>query len=123
LRGGSAIACVSTDVNDWVGADCSRCLPTTSPPPPDELEQALAVARKYDAAGRDELNRILRCAGEKRVLATNVPRWGWDRIASDALPHHEERRREWCPRARGVRAAAAAGIPRDARCDVLSGKL
>jgi hypothetical protein len=38
-------------------------------PPPDELEQALAVAHKYDAAGREERNRILGRAGEQRVLA------------------------------------------------------
>ena len=38
-------------------------------PPPTELEQILAVARKFDAAGRDERNRILGRAGEVRALA------------------------------------------------------
>ena len=38
-------------------------------PPPRELEQILAVARKFDAAGRDERNRILGRAGEVRALA------------------------------------------------------
>jgi len=37
-------------------------------PPPDELEQTLAVARKFDAAGRDERNRALGNAGEARVF-------------------------------------------------------
>lgn len=38
-------------------------------PPPKELEQMLRVARKYDAAGRDERNRALGKAGEERVVA------------------------------------------------------
>ncbi|MHA6265699.1 protein NO VEIN domain-containing protein [Aliiroseovarius sp. CAU 1755] len=37
-------------------------------PPPDELAQMLAVARKFDVAGRDERNRTLGKAGEERVL-------------------------------------------------------
>jgi hypothetical protein len=37
-------------------------------PPPKELEQMLRVARKVDAAGRDERNRSLGRAGEERVL-------------------------------------------------------
>lgn len=37
-------------------------------PPPDELEQMQAVARKFDVAGRDERNRALGKAGEERVL-------------------------------------------------------
>lgn len=37
-------------------------------PPPSELEQTLAVARKFDAAGRDERNRALGSAGEARVF-------------------------------------------------------
>ena len=37
-------------------------------PPPDEWDQMQAVARKFDVAGRDERNRILGKAGEKRVL-------------------------------------------------------
>jgi hypothetical protein len=37
-------------------------------PPPDELEQMQAVARRFDVAGRDERNRALGYAGEERVL-------------------------------------------------------
>ena len=38
-------------------------------PPPKGLLQMQAVARKFDAAGRDERNRALGRAGEERVLA------------------------------------------------------
>ena len=38
-------------------------------PPPDELDQMLGLARKFDAAGRAERNRSLGRAGEQRVLA------------------------------------------------------
>ncbi len=38
-------------------------------PPPQELEQTLRVARKFDAAVRDERNRSLGRAGEEYVLA------------------------------------------------------
>ena len=38
-------------------------------PPPQELEQMLHIARKFDVAGRDERNRALGRAGEERVLA------------------------------------------------------
>lgn len=49
----------------WVGPP-----PTLSnQPPPDELEQMLHIARKFDVAGRDERNRALGRAGEERVLA------------------------------------------------------
>jgi hypothetical protein len=37
-------------------------------PPPDELEQMQVIARRFDVAGRDERNRALGYAGEKRVL-------------------------------------------------------
>ncbi|MPQ92731.1 DUF3883 domain-containing protein [Thioclava sp. JE_KL1] len=37
-------------------------------PPPEELEQMLSVARKFDVAGRDERNRALGKMGEERVL-------------------------------------------------------
>ena len=48
----------------WVGP-----APTlTNQPPPDELEQMLHIARKFDVAARDERNRALGKAGEKRVL-------------------------------------------------------
>lgn len=37
-------------------------------PPPDELEQMQAVARRFDIAGRDARNRTLGLAGEKLVM-------------------------------------------------------
>jgi Domain of unknown function (DUF3883) len=49
----------------WVGPP-----PTLSnQSPPQELEQMLRIARKFDVAGRDERNRALGRAGEERVLA------------------------------------------------------
>lgn len=38
-------------------------------PPPDELKQMLAIARKFDVAALAERNRVLGRAGEERVLA------------------------------------------------------
>lgn len=38
-------------------------------PPPQELEQMLYIARKFDVAARDARNRALGRAGEKRVFA------------------------------------------------------
>jgi len=49
----------------WVGPPPTH----SNAPPPDELEQMVAIARKYDAAKRDERNRALGRAGEERVLA------------------------------------------------------
>lgn len=49
----------------WIGPP-----PTLSnQPPPQELEQMLHIARKFDVAARDERNRSLGRAGEERVLA------------------------------------------------------
>jgi len=49
----------------WIGS-----APTLSnQPPPQELEQVLRTARKFDVAGRDERNRRLGRAGEEHVLA------------------------------------------------------
>ncbi len=49
----------------WIGPS-----PTLSnQPPPQELEQMLHVAKKFDVAGRDERNRALGRAGEERVVA------------------------------------------------------
>jgi len=49
----------------WIGPS-----PTLSnQPPPQELEQMLHVARKFDVAGRDERNRALGRAGEECVVA------------------------------------------------------
>ena len=49
----------------WVGPP-----PTLSNrPPPQELEKMLGIARRFDAAGRDERNRALGRAGEALALA------------------------------------------------------
>ncbi|MBL3595031.1 DUF3883 domain-containing protein [Rhodovulum sulfidophilum] len=49
----------------WIGPP-----PTLSnQPPPQELDQMLRIARKFDVAGRDERNRALGRAGEERVLS------------------------------------------------------
>jgi len=49
-----------------------RILPSptlSNRPPPQELDQMLHIARKFDVAGRDDRNRALGRAGEERVLA------------------------------------------------------
>lgn len=48
----------------WIGPPPTQ----SNAPPPDELEQMTAIARKYDVAGRDARNRALGRAGEARVL-------------------------------------------------------
>jgi len=49
----------------WIGP-----APTQSnSPPPDELEQMLAIGRRFDVAERDARNRALGRAGEELVLA------------------------------------------------------
>jgi len=48
----------------WVGPPPTH----SNQPPPQELEQMLHIARKFDVAGRDELNRALGRAGEERAL-------------------------------------------------------
>lgn len=58
-----------TGVSEAPGAIWIDTPPTLqNTPPPDELEQMQAVARKFDVAGRDERNRSLGKAGEERVL-------------------------------------------------------
>ncbi|NDW07543.1 DUF3883 domain-containing protein [Jiella pacifica] len=49
----------------WIGPPPTQ----SNAPPPDELEQMTAIARKYDVAERDARNRALGRAGEERVLA------------------------------------------------------
>jgi len=49
----------------WIGPPPTH----SNAPPPDELEQMTAIARKYDVAARDARNRALGSAGEERVLA------------------------------------------------------
>ncbi|WP_218578819.1 hypothetical protein [Vineibacter terrae] len=82
-------------------------------PPPDELEQMTAIARKYDVAGRDSRNRALGHAGEERVLAherANLLAAGRTDLAARSG-------------AASVRAAAAAGSACVADGDQLSGEL
>ena len=56
---------LSEETQIWIGP-----APTLSnQPPPQELEQMLYVAKKFDVAGRDERNRALGRAGEERVVA------------------------------------------------------
>ena len=48
----------------WIGPPPTH----SNAPPPDELGQMTALARKYDVAERDARNRALGRAGEERVL-------------------------------------------------------
>lgn len=48
----------------WIGPPPTH----SNQPPPQELEQTLHIARKFDVAARDERNRVLGRAGEERVL-------------------------------------------------------
>jgi hypothetical protein len=48
----------------WIGSPPTH----SNQPPPQELEQMLHIARKFDVAGRDERNRALGKAGEELVL-------------------------------------------------------
>lgn len=48
----------------WIGPPPTH----SNTPPPDELEQMTAIARKYDVAERDARNHLLGRAGEERVL-------------------------------------------------------
>lgn len=49
----------------WIGPPPTQ----SNGPAPQDLEQMLHIARKFDVAGRDEKNRALGRAGEERVLA------------------------------------------------------
>jgi hypothetical protein len=49
----------------WIGPPPTH----SNTPPPDELQEMMAVAAKFDVAGRDERNRALGRAGEQRVVA------------------------------------------------------
>jgi Domain of unknown function (DUF3883) len=49
----------------WIGPPPTH----SNAPPPNELEQMTAIAKKYDVAQRDADNRALGRAGEERVLA------------------------------------------------------
>ena len=49
----------------WIGPPPTH----SNAPPPDELEQMTAIARKYDVAERDARNRALGRAGKECILA------------------------------------------------------
>ena len=56
---------IAEEATLWIGPPPTH----SNAPPPDELEQMTAIARKYDIAARDARNRALGRAGEERVLA------------------------------------------------------
>ena len=63
-RPAAAVAMLQEPPALWVGPP-----PTHSNlPPPDELEQMQAIARKFDVAERDARNRALGRAGEERIV-------------------------------------------------------
>jgi hypothetical protein len=61
----SAPSALSEEAILWIGPPPTH----SNAPPPDELEQMAAIARKYDVAERDARNRALGRAGEERVLS------------------------------------------------------
>jgi hypothetical protein len=64
IQGGRSGTGLEEDAPLWIGPP-----PTLSnQPPPQELEQMLRIARKFDVAGRDQRNRSLGHAGEERVF-------------------------------------------------------
>ncbi|MEN3973722.1 DUF3883 domain-containing protein [Emcibacter sp. SYSU 3D8] len=65
LGEGVAPAVFAEEAILWIGPPPTQ----TNRPPPAELEQMAAIARKYDVAERDARNRVLGSAGEERVLA------------------------------------------------------
>lgn len=62
---GSAPSALREEAVLWIGPPPTH----SNAPPPSELEQMIAIARKYDVAERDARNRTLGRAGEERVLA------------------------------------------------------
>lgn len=62
---GPSLAALREEAMLWIGPPPTH----SNAPPPDELEQMTAIARKYDVAERDARNRALGRAGEERVLA------------------------------------------------------
>jgi hypothetical protein len=59
------LSAVREEATLWIGPPPTH----SNAPPPDELEQLTAIARKYNVAERDVRNRELGRAGEERVLA------------------------------------------------------
>ncbi|BCH34340.1 hypothetical protein MesoLjLc_62700 [Mesorhizobium sp. L-8-10] len=62
---GTSLSTLQEEAMLWIGPPPTQ----SNAPPPDELEQMTAIARKYDVAERDARNRTLGRAGEERVLA------------------------------------------------------
>jgi hypothetical protein len=62
--GGTATLALAEAGALWIGPPPTH----SNAPPPAKLDQMLAVARKFDVAGRDARNRALGKAGERRVL-------------------------------------------------------
>jgi hypothetical protein len=65
LHAGGTRTALRDDAMLWIGPPPTH----SNAPPPDELEQMTAIARKYDVAERDARNEALGRAGEERVLA------------------------------------------------------
>jgi hypothetical protein len=65
MGAGLSPSAVGEEATLWIGPPPTH----SNAPPPDELEQTTAIARKYDVAKRDAGNRALGRAGEERVLA------------------------------------------------------
>lgn len=61
----TGLASLEEGASLWIGPPPTQ----SNAPPPDELEQMTAIARKFDVAARDARNRALGRAGEERVLA------------------------------------------------------
>jgi hypothetical protein len=62
---GPSVSALREEPMLWIGPPPTH----SNAPPPDELEQMTAIARRYDVAERDARNRALGRAGEERVLA------------------------------------------------------
>ena len=69
-----SITNAASDLNKPADLMVERAPTLRHRPPPDEFEQRLSIARKFDAAVRAERNRALGRAGEERVLANERAR-------------------------------------------------
>jgi hypothetical protein len=79
--------------------------PHSNAPPPDELEQMAAIARKYDVAARDARNRALGRVGEKLISRA----MNWPLPRSDVVIGGWGAVLEFCAGAEGIRPASATG--------------
>jgi hypothetical protein len=68
----------------WIGPPPTH----SNAPPPDELEQMTAIARKFDVAGRDARNRALGEAGSARRFTSRATNW--------RSPRHIATTGDWC---------------------------